>query len=146
MFASDYLLAVVLLTAAPGSSESANQAALFQSLCVPVQVVAIQWEILDPREVRYVLTRPEDFSADLKLLWRRYQDLVQKETGKPFPSDPLDQLRLAIEAVFRSWNNDRAITYRDYYKIPHNLGTAVNVQTMAFGNMGEGSALLLPLR
>src|SRR5207248_2655103 len=77
MFASDYLLAVVLLTAAPGSSESANQAALFQSLCVPVQVVAIQWEILDPRESRYILVRPEDFLADLNLLRKRYHDLIQ---------------------------------------------------------------------
>jgi pyruvate,orthophosphate dikinase len=76
---------------------------------------------------------------DMKRVAERFQALVQEETGKPFPSDPLEQLRLAIQAVFRSWNNERAITYRNYYKIPHNLGTAVNVQTMAFGNMGNDS-------
>ncbi|HZQ97256.1 MAG TPA: pyruvate, phosphate dikinase [Chloroflexota bacterium] len=78
-------------------------------------------------------------AADMKRVAERFQALVQKETGKPFPSDPLEQLRLAIQAVFRSWNNERAITYRNYYKIPHDLGTAVNVQTMAFGNMGNDS-------
>jgi pyruvate,orthophosphate dikinase len=81
-----------------------------------------------------------DLSAqDMKEVAERYQELVKRETGKPFPSDPLEQLRLAIEAVFRSWNNERAITYRDFYKIPHDLGTGVNVQTMAFGNMGADS-------
>jgi pyruvate,orthophosphate dikinase len=78
-------------------------------------------------------------AADLKEVTAAYLKLVEKETGKPFPTDPLEQLRLAIMAVFRSWNNDRAITYRDFYKIPHDLGTGVNVQTMAFGNMGEDS-------
>jgi pyruvate, orthophosphate dikinase len=76
---------------------------------------------------------------DMKEVAERYQELVKQETGKPFPADPLEQLRLAIEAVFRSWNNERAITYRNFYKIPHDLGTGVNVQTMAFGNMGADS-------
>ena len=57
----------------------------------------------------------------------------------PFPEDPYEQLRLAIEAVFASWNNKRAIDYRNFNKIPHDLGTAVNVQTMVFGNMGDDS-------
>jgi len=62
-----------------------------------------------------------------------------KKVGKEFPSDPWKQLELAIAAVFRSWNNKRAIEYRNFYKIPHDLGTAVNVVTMVFGNMGEDS-------
>ncbi len=60
--------------------------------------------------------------------------------ASPFPEDPYEQLRLAIEAVFASWNNKRAIDYRNFNKIAHDLGTAVNVQTMVFGNMGDSSA------
>lgn len=68
-----------------------------------------------------------------------YRKLVERETGNPFPQDPYEQLRQAIEAVFRSWNNQRAIIYRRVHKIPDDLGTAVNVQSMVFGNMGENS-------
>jgi len=60
-------------------------------------------------------------------------------TGQDFPSDPMKQLELAIEAVFKSWNNERAVIYRNREKISHDLGTAVNVQTMVFGNMGDDS-------
>jgi pyruvate, orthophosphate dikinase len=76
---------------------------------------------------------------DLKRVIAGYKKVVQKETGKPFPLDPHVQLDMAIEAVFRSWNNERAIVYRRMNKIPDDLGTAVNVQTMVFGNMGESS-------
>ncbi len=68
-----------------------------------------------------------------------YRKLVERETGKAFPQDPYEQLRLAIEAVFRSWNNQRAIIYRRVHKIADDLGTAVNVQSMVFGNMGDNS-------
>ena len=61
-------------------------------------------------------------------------------TASIFPHDPYEQLRLATEAVFKSWNGKRAIDYRNAAKIPHDLGTAVNIQTMVFGNMGEDSA------
>ncbi len=61
------------------------------------------------------------------------------EQGKEFPQDPWRQLEMAIEAVFRSWNNERAVTYRNQEKIPHDLGTACNVQAMVFGNMGDDS-------
>jgi pyruvate,orthophosphate dikinase len=70
----------------------------------------------------------------------RFKHVVKKETGKPFPQDPREQLRGARDAVFRSWTNPRAVTYRKLNDIPHDLGTAVNVQTMVFGNMGETSA------
>ena len=70
----------------------------------------------------------------------RYKAVVQKETGRPFPQDPREQLRGARDAVFKSWGNPRAVTYRKLNDIPHDLGTAVNVQTMVFGNMGENSA------
>src|SRR5207237_9075777 len=65
----------------------------------------------------------------------RYKD----ETRSEFPSDPVEQLREAIDAVFKSWNTDRAKTYRRMERIPDDLGTAVNVQMMVFGNMGSTS-------
>ncbi len=69
-----------------------------------------------------------------------YKVLVKEKTGRSFPLDPEKQLIMAIEAVFRSWNNPRAIYYRNQYNIPHDLGTAVNIQAMVFGNMGNNSA------
>ena len=77
---------------------------------------------------------------DLKTLVRRFKELIQERTGKQFPQDPRKQLWGAIGAVFGSWNNDRANVYRRKYGIPSEWGTAVNVQTMVFGNMGETSA------
>src|SRR5947208_3040468 len=76
---------------------------------------------------------------DLKQIIAGYKSLVRKKTGKDFPQDPRVQLAMAIEAVFRSWYNERAATYRRMNKISDDLGTAVNVQTMVFGNMGESS-------
>jgi pyruvate,orthophosphate dikinase len=70
---------------------------------------------------------------------RRFLAIVHEQTGQPFPQDPLEQLRLAIEAVFKSWNGKRAIDYRNASGIPHDLGTAVNIQMMVFGNTGERS-------
>jgi pyruvate, orthophosphate dikinase len=77
---------------------------------------------------------------DFKELVLRFKALIRERTGKDFPQAPKDQLWGAIGAVFGSWNNDRAIVYRRKYGIPHDWGTAVNVQTMVFGNMGETSA------
>jgi len=78
--------------------------------------------------------------ADLKELVHRFKALIKERVGKSFPQDPSQQLWGAIGAVFGSWMNDRAIVYRRKYGIPHDWGTAVNVQTMVFGNMGETSA------
>ncbi|MEK7215841.1 MAG: PEP/pyruvate-binding domain-containing protein, partial [Chloroflexota bacterium] len=75
----------------------------------------------------------------LKELVATFKEIVKKETGGPFPTDVNDQLKLAIQAVFNSWMNKRAVDYREYHKIPHDLGTAVNVQAMVFGNMGWDS-------
>ncbi len=80
-----------------------------------------------------------DLSAeDLKTLVERFKAAIQKKTGKAFPQDPKEQLWGAIFAVFRSWNNPRAAKYRELYEIKGLLGTAVNVQAMVFGNMGDG--------
>jgi len=76
---------------------------------------------------------------DLQKVIADYKALYEKEIGSPFPQDPFKQLFSSIEAVFKSWNNKRAITYRKISNIP-NLGTAVNVQAMVFGNKGENSA------
>jgi pyruvate,orthophosphate dikinase len=78
-------------------------------------------------------------AAALKELVARFKKLVKERTGKDFPNDPWQQLLGAIGAVFGSWNNDRAIVYRNKYHIPHEWGTAVNVQAMVFGNTGEES-------
>ena len=78
-------------------------------------------------------------AGDLKVVIAEYKKVVRKEAGKDFPQDPQVQLNMAIEAVFRSWYNPRAATYRRMNKISDDLGTAVNVQTMVFGNMGDTS-------
>ena len=79
-------------------------------------------------------------AEDLKAVIVEYKKLVQKKTGKPFPQDAREQLAMSRDAVFGSWNNPRAIHYRKMNKIPDDLGTAVNVQAMVFGNLGETSA------
>lgn len=78
-------------------------------------------------------------AGDFKTLVSRFKDLVKERTGKTFPEDPWEQLKGAVGAVFGSWMNDRAIVYRRKYNIPHEWGTAVNVQAMVFGNTGENS-------
>jgi pyruvate,orthophosphate dikinase len=81
-----------------------------------------------------------DLSAeDLHNVTTQLKQLVEQETGRPFPTDVLEQLELAIKAVFGSWMGKRAVDYRNQFKIPHDLGTAVNVVTMVFGNMGDDS-------
>jgi pyruvate,orthophosphate dikinase len=79
-------------------------------------------------------------TEDLKVVIGEYKKLVKAETKKPFPQDPREQLKLARNAVFQSWWNDKAAYYRKMEKIPDNIGTAANVQAMVFGNMGENSA------
>jgi pyruvate, orthophosphate dikinase len=86
-----------------------------------------------------VKTDPELQPDALHKLVERYQGIYREHTGEDFPTEPVEQMRQAIEAVFASWNTPRAITYRKTEKIPDDLGTAVNVQTMVFGNMGDDS-------
>jgi len=86
-----------------------------------------------------VKTDAELSAADLKKLVADFKGIAEKQSGEPFPTDVFEQLHKAIEAVFSSWNNKRAIDYRNFNKISHSLGTAVNVQSMAFGNMGSDS-------
>ncbi|HTL70059.1 MAG TPA: pyruvate, phosphate dikinase, partial [Candidatus Eisenbacteria bacterium] len=96
--------------------------------------------ILKAKKAKLKVTQDTDLkAASLKELVKEYKDYVKKTTKKSFPENPHEQLKLACNAVFASWNNDRAITYRNLSKIPHDLGTGVNVQTMVFGNMGDTS-------
>lgn len=78
-------------------------------------------------------------AEDLKYIIGQFQYKVKFSTGKAFPEEPIEQLMLAIESVFKSWNNPRAVVYRNLNDIPHNLGTAVNIQEMVFGNLGDTS-------
>src|SRR6266478_5322583 len=103
----------------------------------------------DPRDFEHVLdaykeragvkSDAEIPAAELKKLVAEFKQIAERQSGEPFPTDVYKQLQKAIEAVFSSWNNRRAIDYRNFNKIPHNLGTAVNVQSMVFGNMGNDS-------
>src|SRR5699024_5660775 len=83
-------------------------------------------------------TEDTDLTAEhLKELVEEFKKVVKKEVRKDFPQDPKEQLLMSIAAVFASWNNPRAIAYRRYNEIPNEIGTAVNVQSMVFGNMGN---------
>jgi pyruvate, orthophosphate dikinase len=98
-------------------------------------------DILDHHKDRKGYALDTDLDADdWETVVGRYKARVQEETGEPFPQDPHAQLWGAIGAVFGSWMNQRAITYRRLHNIPESWGTAVNVQAMVFGNMGEDSA------
>ena len=86
-----------------------------------------------------VTSDPELGAEDWMALTQRFKELVRTHTRAHFPQDPLEQLQAATEAVFDSWNTKRAVDYRNASGIPHDIGTAVNIQTMVFGNMGETS-------
>jgi len=92
------------------------------------------------KEARHARFDTDLTAKDLKELVGEFKAEIKKRLGKDFPDDPKEQLWGAIGAVFGSWNNDRAIAYRQHYRIPHDWGTAVNVQAMVFGNMGENCA------
>lgn len=98
-------------------------------------------QILAEQKQLQGVTQDTDLSVDsLKAVVQKYFALVQERTGKPFPQDPMDQLMGAVGAVFRSWNTERAVTYRKIENITGLIGTAVTVQSMVFGNMGNDSA------
>ena len=97
-------------------------------------------KVLDQLMEKKGFSSPSDLEAsDWQELVYRFKQIVRQEKGFDFPQDPLEQLRLATEAVFKSWNGRRAVDYRNAARIPHDLGTAVNVVAMVFGNLGEHS-------
>jgi pyruvate, orthophosphate dikinase len=92
------------------------------------------------RHERGIISDAELTAQDLSEVGRQYEEIIRKHTGRDFPDEPREQLWGAIGAVFRSWDNERAKTYRRLHRIPSDWGTAVNVQTMVFGNRGDTSA------
>ena len=97
-------------------------------------------DVLDDIKAEKGVKFDTDLDADdLKEVIKRYKGIYRKALNEEFPQDPKDQLFEAIKAVFRSWDNPRAIYYRRMNDIPGDWGTAVNVQTMVFGNMGDTS-------
>ena len=98
-------------------------------------------EIIELAKIEAAVVEDTDLTADdWQNVVEGYKDLVEHETGKPFPQDPREQLWAAVGAVFGSWENPRANTYRRLHDIPSDWGTAVNVQAMVFGNMGQDCA------
>ena len=97
-------------------------------------------QVLDNYKKQAGVATDAEIPADaLKKLVGEFKQIAERQSGEPFPTNVNSQLQKAIEAVFSSWNNKRAIDYRNFNKIAHNLGTAVNVQSMVFGNMGNDS-------
>ena len=97
-------------------------------------------DALDALKAERGVTGDTELTAeDLKGLVDTFKGIVKEQTGKDFPQDPRTQMDMGIEAVFRSWNTERARIYRRRERIPHDLGTAVNICTMVFGNMGDNS-------
>jgi pyruvate,orthophosphate dikinase len=113
---------------------------MFSKIVLDAKPDAFEHKITEYREKTGAANDAEIPADALKTMVEDFKQIARDASGKPFPEDPIEQLRLAIEAVFASWNNKRAIDYRNFNKIPHDLGTAVNVQTMVFGNMGDTSA------
>ncbi len=113
---------------------------MFGSVVMGVPDEPFEQVLEDYRRRRGVSSDSELPAEDLKAIVDEFKRIVKEKTRRSFPTDPMDQLRMAIEAVFRSWNGKRAIDYRNAAGIPHDLGTAVNIVTMVFGNMGNDSA------
>ena len=110
---------------------------MFSDVVMEIPKPLFEKAIDEMKEKRGVKQDTELTAADLKELVATFKEIYLKEHGSEFPTDPIVQLKEAIKAVFRSWNNPRAITYRRLNDIPGSWGTAVNVQEMVFGNMGD---------
>ncbi len=113
---------------------------MFGSVVLGVPDEVFEAVITARRNAAGVKVDAELQAVDWQEITRKFKEIVRTYTGAPFPEEPLEQLRLATEAVFRSWNGKRAIDYRNAAGIRHDLGTAVNIQAMVFGNMGEDCA------
>jgi pyruvate,orthophosphate dikinase len=112
---------------------------MFGSVVLDVPDEAFEHAIEARKKEAGIKDDTELTAEDWKALTRKFQAIVREHKGFDFPQNPLEQLRLATEAVFKSWNGRPAIAYRNREKIPHDLGTGVNIVTMVFGNMGWDS-------
>jgi pyruvate,orthophosphate dikinase len=113
---------------------------MFSTVVMGIPDVPFEDTLRGFREKRDVENDGDLPVEDLDSIVERFLKVFRNHTGRDFPSDPMEQLTMAVEAVFRSWNGRRAFAYRDAAGISHDLGTAVNVQTMVFGNLGSDSA------
>lgn len=112
---------------------------MFSNVVLDINTYYFEQLLEETREHKGYSADPEMTAEDWQEVIEGYKKIVKKHTRKDFPQDPKEQLFLAINAVFDSWNNQRAIVYRRLNKIPDHLGTAVNIQSMVFGNMGNDS-------
>ena len=113
---------------------------MFGNVVLDVPKAVFDTELDAVKRARRVTLDTALNESDLREVVGRYTELVRLNIGRAFPQDPREQLRMARDAVFRSWQNPRAVEYRRIYDIPDHIGTAVNVQLMVFGNTGERSA------
>ncbi|MBI4882941.1 MAG: pyruvate, phosphate dikinase [Actinobacteria bacterium] len=113
--------------------------AMYGRIVLGIEGDLFEGPLAKAKQVVGAKTDAELTAAALKDLCEQYKSVIEKVTGKPFPQQPRKQLRGAVEAVFASWNGARAIAYRVRERISHDLGTAVNVQVMVFGNRDENS-------
>ena len=113
---------------------------MFGSVVMGVPDEAFETVITAQRKQSEVKLDSDLNATAWKAVTKRFREIIRRHTGRDFPTDPYEQLKQATEAVFRSWNGKRAIDYRNAAGIPHDLGTAVNIQTMVFGNTGDDSA------
>ncbi len=112
---------------------------MFGSVVMNIADEPFEDYLTEVKRARHVKSDVELNAADWKQITDEFKQIFRVQTGGDFPQDPYRQLELAVEAVFKSWNGKRAVDYRNAANIPHDLGTAVNIQTMVFGNMGDGS-------
>ena len=113
---------------------------MYANVVMDFNVSLLEATLEDMKEARHVQEDTQLTAADLKELVTVFKRIILEESGESFPTDPMEQLWRAVGAVFNSWGNPRAVKYREIYDIPHTWGTAVNVQSMVFGNMGDDCA------
>lgn len=112
---------------------------MFSDIVLQIDHYQFEWELDEMKKNANVKKDSELTASQLQELVKIYKKIVKKELKEEFPQDPKVQLMMAVGAVFESWNNQRAVLYRRINKIEQNFGTAVNIQSMVFGNMGEDS-------
>ena len=112
---------------------------MFSDVAIGIEKNFFEQELDIVKEQKNYKFDTELTTDDLKSLVVKYKEIFKEHKGYEFPDDPKIQLMIAVEAIFKSWNNNRAITYRKLNNIPHDMGTAVNIQSMVYGNMGNTS-------
>jgi pyruvate,orthophosphate dikinase len=113
---------------------------MYSDVVMGMNASLLEVTLEDLKDEKHYTLDTELTVEDLRSLVKKFKELVHQMTGQAFPNDPYEQLWGAVAAVFHSWNTPRSITYRELHSIPSSWGTAVNIQSMVFGNMGDDSA------